>query len=140
MCHPFQKLYLIHAETDRAVDPVPIETQPPPPKIKQAKKTKVGTKAEQIEDISNLPSISHQSHGSTPGQVDHMITTIGQSVKLIYAYIPHSGDDTRSGGYRTAGTRRGCGREEEAISCGRSLGGEEDSAGGVWRDAHSSTY
>ena len=120
---------------------MPIETQPPPPKIKQTKKTKVGTKAEQIEDISNLPSISHQSHGSIPGQVhvDHMITTIGQSVKLIYAHIPHSGDDTRSGGYRTAGTRRGCGREEEAVSCGRSLGGEEDSAGGVWRDAHSGT-
>ena len=81
------KLYYIHAETDRAVDPVPIETQPPPPKIKPAKKTKVGTKAEQVEDISNLPSISHPSHGSTPGQVDHMITSLNDDWSVCEANL-----------------------------------------------------
>lgn len=71
-----------------------VETQPPLPKVKQVKKTRIGIKTDHVEDISNLPPISHPSHGSTPGQVDHMTTSlklIGLSVMLI------SGDDTRPG-------------------------------------------
>ena len=72
----FKQCVLFRTETDRAVDPVPVETQPPPPKTKQVKKTKVGVKTDHVEDVSNLPPVSHPSHGSTPGQVDHMITLL----------------------------------------------------------------
>ena len=61
-----------HAETDRAVDPVVAETRPP--KTKQVKKTKVDAKTR--EDVSNLPTVSHPSHGSTPGQVGHMTISL----------------------------------------------------------------
>ncbi len=90
---------IIRTETDRAVDPMPIETQPPPPKTKQVKKTKVGTKTEKVEDVGNLPSVSHPSHGSTPGQVDHMIASLNDNWYMVVCEndlcLPDSGDDTR---------------------------------------------
>ena len=70
MKHSLFQVFFFPTETDRAVDPVAIEAKLPPPKIKQVKKTRVGVKTDHVEDIANLPPVSHPSHGNTPGQVD----------------------------------------------------------------------
>ena len=59
---------------------------------------KTSTKTEQVEDINNLPPVSHPSHGSTPGQVDHMITSLNDDWLICKNWFKsHLGDDTRPG-------------------------------------------
>ena len=62
----------LQTETDRAGDPVVVETHQS--KTKQIKKTKTTTRTDHntIKDVaSNLAPISHPSHGSRPGQASH---------------------------------------------------------------------